>query len=210
MSEKFQNKYRIPSARLQHWDYGRNAMYFVTICTKNRDCFFEKIDNGVMVLSELGEIVKNEWIKTFQLRPDMNLQMGEFVIMPNHFHAIITIGENEYNNKCRDAMHCISTDTNNVTIKHENKFGPQSKNLASIIRGFKSSVTINARKIHADFAWQTRFYEHIVRNNESFYKISNYIINNTLQWENDMFYPVETQCIASLPKQRIASLQSSK
>lgn len=205
MSEKFQNKYRIPSARLQLWDYGRNAMYFVTICTKNRDCFFGNIDNGVMVLSELGGIVKNEWIKTFQLRPDMNLQMGEFVIMPNHFHAIITIDENEYNNKCRDAMHCVSKDTNNVTIKHENKFGPQSKNLASIIRGFKSSVTINARKIHADFAWQTRFHEHIVRNNESFYKISNYIINNTLQWENDMFYPVETQCIASLPKQCIAS-----
>ena len=178
MSEKFQNKYRIPSARLQHWDYGHNAMYFVTICTKNRDCFFGNIDNGVMVLSELGGIVKNEWIKTFQLRPDMNLQMGEFVIMPNHFHTIILIGENEYNNKCRDATHCVSANTNNVNIKHENKFGPQSKNLASIIRGFKSSVTINARKIHADFAWQTRFHEHIVRNNESFYKISNYIINN--------------------------------
>jgi REP element-mobilizing transposase RayT len=78
----------------------------------------------------LGKIAEMEWIKTPELRPDMKLELGEFVVMPNHFHAIIIIGENKYNMK---------TDSKRV-----NKFAPQSNNLSSIIRGFKSSVTTNA------------------------------------------------------------------
>jgi REP element-mobilizing transposase RayT len=187
MSEKYKNKYRIKSARLPHWDYGSNGMYFITICTQNREHFFGEIVNGKMHLNEIGKIVKNEWIKTFEMRPDMNLQMGEFVIMPNHFHAIIIIGDNEYNTQRgaqqrRDAMNCVSTQR---TTK--NKFGPQSKNLASIIRGFKIGVTKNARKIHADFGWQSRYYDHIIRNEKSFHNISNYIINNPMNWNNDKF-----------------------
>lgn len=198
MSNKFQNKYRIPSARLQNWDYGANAMYFVTICTQDREHFFGEIMDGKMELSEIGIIIETEWLKTLEIRPDMNLQMGEFVVMPNHFHAIIIIGENEYNLQrgaqygaqrgaeyCTDAMHRVSTPNADAT---KNKFGPQSKNLASIIRGFKSAVTISARKIHADFAWQSRFHDHIIRNDESFQRISNYIINNPSKWIDDKFY----------------------
>lgn len=91
MSKKFKGKYRIESARLKHWDYGRNAFYYVTICTKNRDCFFGNVIAGEMVLNDIGEIANNEWLKTFDIRPDMNLSMGEYVVMPNHFHAIIGI-----------------------------------------------------------------------------------------------------------------------
>lgn len=188
MTEKFQNKYRIPSARLQNWDYGWNAPYFVTICTKNREYYFGDIVDGKMQLSEIGDIVKNEWLKTFEMRPDMNLMMDEYVIMPNHFHAIIIIGKNEYNTKYdaqrRDAMHCVSTTTNDI----KNHFGPQSKNLASIIRGFKIGVTKHARQIHANFAWQSGFYDHIIRNEQSFHKIADYIINNPAKWGNDKFY----------------------
>ncbi len=121
------------------------------------------------------------------MRPDMNLEMGEFVIMPNHFHAIIGIGDNEYNSgnnalpNRRDAMHCVS-------IKNKNALGPQSKNLASIIRGFKIGVTKNARFINADFAWQPRYHDHIIRNNESHQRISNYIINNPKNWKEDKFF----------------------
>lgn len=200
MSDKFQNKYRIESARLQNWDYGSNASYFVTICTQHRICFFGDVVGGAMVLNDIGKIVETEWLKTFEMRPDMNLFMGEFVVMPNHFHAIIGIGENEYNTQQhntqrRDAMHCVSTtnDTNDTTATGkknatQNHFGPQSKNLASIIRGFKSAVTTGARMIHADFAWQSRFHDHIIRNDESFQRISNYIINNPSKWTDDTFY----------------------
>jgi len=201
--DKFQNKYRIPSARRQQWDYRRAAAYFITICTANRVHYFGEIADGKMQLSETGNIVQNEWLKTFELRTDMNLFMGEFVVMPNHFHAIVGIGENDYNTQCgaprgtqcgaqcRDAMHCVSTDTDTDTDtadKCKNQFGPQSKNLASIVRGFKSSVTVAARKINPAFQWQSRFHDHIIRNGQSFQKISNYIINNPAQWQDDKFF----------------------
>ncbi|WP_044117824.1 transposase [Alkaliflexus imshenetskii] len=194
MTEKFQNKYRIPSARLQNWDYRWDGAYFITICTQNRKCCFGEIENGKMILSEIGKIVETEWLKTTDLRPDMNLQLDAYVIMPNHFHAIIIIGKNDYNNKRgverRDAIHCVSTtDTTTTTNKPtKNQFGPQSKNLASIIRGFKTGVTINARKLYPNFAWQPRFHDHIIRDNDSFKRIQTYILENPIKWGNDKFY----------------------
>ena len=191
---KFQNKYRIPSARLQNWDYRWAGLYFITICTENREHFFGEITDRKMTLSEIGEIVECEWLKTFEMRPDMNLWMGEYVVMPNHFHAIIGIGENKYNSmvdcdvidaRGRDAMHRVSANNhdnnnnnnnnNNTEHNNTNQFGPQSKNLASIVRGFKLSVTVSGRKINPQFAWQPRFHDHIIRNDKSFQKIQNYI-----------------------------------
>ena len=199
MPEKFQQKYRVSSARLQHWNYGSNACYFVTVCTKNREHFFGEITNGIVLLSEIGKWIETEWLKTFEIRKDMNLQMGEYVIMPNHFHAIITIGTNKYNIKTIDYFEiiddCKTVDDaiNNVNGDageniYKNQFGPQSKNLASIIRGFKSTVTKYARIHHIPFAWQPGFYEHIIRNEESFQKITNYIANNPANWQDDKFF----------------------
>lgn len=162
-----------------------------------------------MDLSELGKIVEPEWLKTFQLRQDMNLQMGEYVVMPNHFHAIISIGINKYNSgrvdgfvgsvgndaMGRDAMHRVFTDVTNETNiakpidgVYKNKFGPQSKNLASILRGFKSAVTTFARINNIQFDWQPRFHDHIIRTDESFQRISKYIANNPVNWKDDKFY----------------------
>ena len=195
--QKFRNKYRIPSTRLQKWDYGWNAPYFVTICTANRECWFGEIRNGKMDLSEIGEIMVNEWLKTPVVRPDMNLILDEFVIMPNHVHGIIIIGKNGYNNqesKChdnrRDAMHGVSTAKHkpNPDPNPKNQFGPQMKNLPSIIRGFKSAVTIYARKIDIDFAWQPRYYEHIIRDEKSYTLIRNYIRENPKNWFDDDFH----------------------
>ena len=101
------------SYRLRHWDYGSNAPYFITICTQNRKHFFGEISNGKMHLSDIGKIVENEWIKTPNIRPEMQLELGEFVVMPNHFHAILIIGG--------DARHGVPTRT------YQNKFGPPSK-----------------------------------------------------------------------------------
>ena len=174
MSQKFGGKYRIPSARAQWWDYANNGMYFVTICTQHRKHFFGKIFDRKMELNKIGEIVVREWKRTFDMRPDMNLCMDAFVVMPNHFHAIIGIGENKYN---------TNVETRQPSPK--NKFGPQSKNLASIIRGFKSAVTIHARKINPQFAWQSRFHDHIVRNEKSLKNIRRYIFNNPAMWHRD-------------------------
>ena len=86
MDDKFQNKYRISSARLQNWDYRWNAPYFVTICTKGRQHYFGEIVDGIMQLSDIGKIVESEWVKSPDIRPDMNLELGEFVVRPNSFN----------------------------------------------------------------------------------------------------------------------------
>jgi len=174
MSDKFRNRYRIPSARLQKWDYRWPAAYFITIVMQNRECYFGKIAKTQwiaspykMELSEIGLIVDSEWKKTLIMRPDMNLQMGEYIIMPNHFHAIVVIGQNEYNqsgderrdeqrDERRDAMHCVSTPP--PQPKKPNQFGPQSKNLSSFIL-----------------------------DQQSFERIQSYIINNPSKWNDDQF-----------------------
>ena len=95
MPDKFQNKYRISSARLQHWDYGSDALYFVTICTQNREHYFGEIDDGKMQLSETGKIAYRFWFEIPNHFPFVEL--GEFVVMPNHIHGIIIIDKNGAN-----------------------------------------------------------------------------------------------------------------
>ena len=226
-ADKYKNKYRIPSNRLQGYDYGANGCYYVTICTGNRVCYFGEIVNSEMQLSEMGEVAQSEWLKTSELRPDMNLLLDAFIVMPNHIHCIVFIGDNKYNTSgignthecrdamecrdvtcCRDAMHCVSTESpthaesptraespahtgffaHTRSLAHKNKFGVQSKNLASIIRGFKIAVTTYARKHHIDFAWQERFHDRIIRDNAGLDNARAYIANNPKNWGNDKFY----------------------
>lgn len=199
MEKLFNNKYRIPSARLQNWNYANEAMYFVTICTKNRKNYFGRIITNnsdvqpqCIAATEIGKIAHSEWYKSIEMRPDMNLELGEFVVMPNHIHGIIIIGANEYNTQRdtqrTDAMHCVSTNANDTEYK--NQFAPQSKNLSSIIRGYKSAVTTYARKNEIEFEWQTRFHDHIIRSMDEYHRISNYIINNPAKWQEDKFYAI--------------------
>jgi REP element-mobilizing transposase RayT len=189
-------------------------MYYITICTKNRKCYLGEILDEEMILSEMGQVVYNEWLKTPERRPNMNLELGAFIIMPNHFHGILIIGDNDFNkqtekptqNGGRDAMHQNGRDAmhqNGRDAMHQNgrdamhrvstgeccnRFGPQSKNLASIIRGFKSSVTTHARKNDIVFAWQPRFYDHVIRSIDDYNRISNYIINNPANWHKDRHF----------------------
>ena len=175
MSERYKGIYRGQSFRLQNWDYSSEGLYFITICTQNKEHYFGEVENEEMKLSEIGEIVQSEWLKGPTIRPDMNLELGEFIVMPNHFHGLIYIGSNMGNR--------------NYELKYKNQFGPQSKNLSAIIRGFKSSVTTWCRKNKiADFKWQISFHDHIIQNKESFEKIQKYIIENAENWEKDKFY----------------------
>lgn len=197
MSDKFQNKYRIESARLKNWNYGWNASYFVTICTQGRVCFFGNVVDGkdalsCVSLSPIGEIANNCWMQIPEHFPFVKL--GPHVVMPNHVHGIVVIDkpEDEHNDGRNDIR---NVETQNFASlpqpqpqpSSKNKFGPQSQNLASIIRGFKIGVTKNARLINPDFAWQSRFHDHIIRDEKSFNRISEYIINNPLNWSEDTF-----------------------
>jgi putative transposase len=149
----FQNKYRIPSARLYGWNYGSPGLYFITICTKDRINYFGTIQNGIMCLNNLGQTAYEEWMKAPVIRPDMNIELDSFVVMPNHFHGILIIGENEFNSG-KDAVHGVST------------FGSQRKNLPSALRGFKSAVTSHALRSKQPFDWQERYHDHIIRSSK--------------------------------------------
>ena len=209
---KYQNKYRIPSARAPFWDYGWNAAYFVTICTHNRMHWFGEIVNGEMILSDIGKIAQQCWLEIPQHFPFVKLDA--FVVMPNHIHGILIIDKPEtHANPDHNSIPPVETqnfaslnpnmhapsETQNIASLHpnmhapsmqynntQNKFGAQSQNLASIIRGFKIGVTKNARMIHPNFKWQARYHDHIIRNEDSWQTISNYILNNPAQWEEDI------------------------
>jgi REP element-mobilizing transposase RayT len=187
MPQKFKNKYRILSHRLQDWDYGSNGSYFVTICTQNRVHYFGEIESGKMILNVIGEQAETSFREIPIHFPFVKL--GNFVVMPDHVHAIIIINKpDEIAVETQD----LASPQTPTSIKHHvetqdfaslHKFGPQSKNLASIVRGYKIGVTKFTRTMKIDFAWQPRFYDHIIRNSGSFERIQNYIINNPLNWK---------------------------
>jgi len=193
MTEKFQNKYRIPSARLQNWDYGSNAAYFVTICTQNREHYFGEIINGSMYLSEIGHLANKYWLEIPEHFPFVELDA--FVVMPNHVHGIIIINKPN-NDRTVETRHALSLpipsqpQLQNETIGQK-RFQNQGKGtISSIIGSYKSVLTKNARKIHADFAWQSRFHDHIIRNDNSYHRIHEYILTNPRNWMKDKFYTI--------------------
>ena len=98
--EKFKDKYRIPSNRLRGWDYARNGHYYITIVTADRKRLFGKIVNGEMVLNDWGQIVNDEFFKSFEMRAELFL--GEFILMPDHLHAIVILDKS----KCMDIGAC--------------------------------------------------------------------------------------------------------
>ena len=93
MTDKFRNKYRIPSNRLRGWNYASSGHYYITIVTAGRDRIFGDIVDGEMTLNDLGQIVYDEFFKSFELREELFL--GEFVLMPNHLHAIVILDKSK-------------------------------------------------------------------------------------------------------------------
>ncbi|MBN2788105.1 MAG: hypothetical protein JXQ69_07270 [Paludibacteraceae bacterium] len=225
MVEKFQNKYRIPSARASWWDYGAEGMYFITINTYNKNYWFGEIVEGEMVLSEIGKIVIEEWDKSFGIRAE--LFCDAFVIMPNHLHAILRIENSNqisqanvethgcasktssYNDSVHNETHsrAFKTSSYNDSVHNEThsraslQTGTMNneklmliripKSISSFVAGFKSSATkrINQyRNTPKHSVWQARFYDHIIRSNEEYIRISHYICTNVACWEKDCFY----------------------
>jgi len=196
---KFQNKYRISSARLQDWDYSNNGAYFITICTQNKEHFFGKIIKEEMILNKIGILAEHYWIEIPNHFPF--IELANFVIMPNHIHGILII-----NNPSVETLHCnvsnhnVSNDNvsnNNVskndihTISKNQQMSLQSPrpgSVSAIIRSYKSIVSRKAKEINPNFRWQSRFYDHIIRNSNSFENIQNYIQNNPEKWKTDEFY----------------------
>ena len=156
------------SIRLKGYDYSQAGLYFITICVQDRKCLFGKIGNGEMILNEYGIVAHQQW----QQLPERftNMELDVFQIMPNHMHGIIML-----------------TDTNTKTV-------------GDIVGAYKSLVANDCLKILKQKwagvnpaptmgkLWQRNYWEHIIRDEQSYQRISDYIINNPKNWTGDKFY----------------------
>jgi REP element-mobilizing transposase RayT len=152
------------SIRLKEYDYSYPGWYYVTICTKDFIPWFGKVKNGRVVYNKLG----NTAVKFFEGIPDhfKNTEIDEYIVMPNHVHGIIIIND-------------VVGTRDRVSLRSFGKIEKHS--LSIIINQYKGSITRFARKNGFDkFAWQPRFYEHIIRNDIDLHRIRTYIRNNPL------------------------------
>lgn len=189
------NRFRIPSARLASWDYSINAAYFITICTANRQHFFGRIINTKIHLSKIGEFARECWLKIPYHFPHFDLD--EFVIMPNHVHGIVMINKPYYvqsrlrlsratNNEKQ--MNETNTEEFHSKPKHF-RFRNQGKNtISAMVGSFKSAVTKECNENKIKFGWHPRFHDHIIRDQNEFFKIRNYILMNPIRWKDDEFF----------------------
>ena len=221
MADRYKNKYRTTSHRKLNWDYNSAGAYFITICTQNRECNLGEIvknkDDAFLQLSEFGKIVAAEWHKSFEIRKE--LYCDEYILMPNHIHAIIIL-ENDMdgNGDCNgnaDADGIPDADGNAVqthgraSLRESNELRESNKSpsiphrlpksISSFIAGFKSAVNskiddyIDENKLNIpkynrnNHFFQPNYHDHIIKDNTSFQRIKNYIINNPKNWDTDKF-----------------------
>ena len=161
------------SIRLPEYDYSLPGAYFITIAAHKKQKLFGEVMNGEMRLNEFGGIVESEWLKTPQIRPE--IELGVYVIMPNHFHAIVIIKDQGVGAYGHTPLPV--------------EFASPSRTIGALIRGFKGTVTrsINlTRQTPARPVWQRNYYEHIIRNEAEYLQISEYILANPLVWTTDL------------------------
>jgi putative transposase len=167
-------KYKNEKPRKKDWDYSRPGLYFITLVTHGRKCIFGEIRSGEMIFSPLGEIVHEEWLKSFEIRKELHCLA--WVIMPNHIHGILKI----------DKTQTINRVNQNPGIAYR-----PPRSISSFVAGFKSAATKRINQFRETLGanvWQERFYDHIIRDDASYRKIADYIRNNPTSWENDQFY----------------------
>ncbi len=194
--ELYQGTYRIKSARATWCNYNE-GLYFITICTAGKRHFFGEIENAEMLFTEIGKYVQYCISQIEQLH--QNVIVPYFVVMPNHVHLIISLATDmPHTAGVVETSHCgVSTQppppqqtphcgVSTVDTKMQ-KIANHCGRLSHLITQFKSSVTKYAKKNAIEFAWQSRFHDHIIRNQDELKKISNYILNNVYKWDSDCY-----------------------
>ncbi len=182
------------SIRLKDWNYARRGYYFVTICVQDRRCLLGEVKDGKMIFNKIGEMVFRFW----QEIPNhfKNVEIDEFVIMPNHVHGIVVILSDD-KGVLLEPLHATAVQYKNNKFS---KISPKPKTLSTIIRSFKSVCTreIHKKYPHLNFQWQSLFYDHIIRNQQSLENIQKYIYFNPDKWifdqENPRFIKKEKTC----------------
>lgn len=187
--------------RWRKWDYRWNGTYFITICTKDKQHFFGKINDKKMNLSPVGVLADIFWHEIPKHAKGVTLDA--FVVMPNHIHGIIILENDEPLKPVLPRVDVGQTAlplprTISPNNKEENKpkspdelrFQRPGKNsISTMVGGYKSVVTkhINRLELIENWEWQIRFHDHIIRNENEFNIIQNYILTNVENWDNDRF-----------------------
>lgn len=180
------------SIRMKGYDYSQAGLYFITICCQDRICLFGEIKNGIMCLNDAGTMIHEQWLKLAERF--INIQLHEFVVMPNHFHGIVgapLVGAHHVDAHHVDVHH-VDVHRHNPETGHPQ--GVPLHSLGDIIGAFKSITTLEyIRGVKNDHwqpfnkkMWQRNYWEHIIRNYESYERISDYIKTNPAKWDDDM------------------------
>ena len=199
--EKFQNRYRIPSARAKWHDYNGGA-YFITICTAHHRHYFGFIENDQMHYSEIGQYAFDNLQNIQTHYPYAEIPL--FQVMPNHLHAVVFI-DGDIPVQTRRATSPPDDTTQSVLTRRDSdvqtwraaslpdgekmqKIAKKQGLLSVCMGGLKSAVTKYAHTNNIDFAWQARFHDHIIRDTDEMNRIADYIENNVANWKSDCFY----------------------
>ncbi len=187
------------SVRLKGYDYAKEGMYFVTICCQDRIHFFGEVKNQEMQLNDFGKIAFEEWEKLPERWP--NLALGAYQIMPNHMHGVLLINHPSIPDDLFTAVHSEYLKERGSSLASReipfSKFQWANRPyLGQIIGAYKSIVSTTCLKLHKethpdiwlDKIWQRSFDDRIIRNQEAFDKIADYIIKNPAKWEEDKFF----------------------
>ena len=182
--------------RLKEYDYSQAGAYFVTICAWQRECLFGNIVDGKMFLNDLGTIIKKIWCNL----PEHfhNTSLDEYVIMPNHFHGILTINKTVGAKQASSALPAFVGDNaanndGNADKGRASIHGTISDSFSAVIQNFKS---VSSRKINKYRnspgcpVWQRNYYERVIRNDDELSRAREYIVNNPMKWELDKENPV--------------------
>jgi putative transposase len=184
------------SIRLAGYDYSQAGAYFVTIVTQGRESFFGKIVDGEMILNDAGQMVIVVWESMAERFP--NIELGAFVVMPNHFHAIVIIHDTTVGAGLVPALDNEVSENGATTRVAPTRNGPT---LGQIIGAFKSITTheyitgVDEKGWPRFFKrlWQRNYYERIIRDEREMEAIWRYIESNPAMWEADEENPKSNQ-----------------
>ncbi|MBI5945544.1 MAG: transposase [Chloroflexi bacterium] len=177
-------KHHRRSIRLKEYDYTQAGGYFITIAAFQREHLFGEIKNDEMQLSKFGLVAKQQWEKLPKRFP--NIELGAFVIMPNHIHGIIQILDDNRRDTAENLKNPNDESSRRTPTEQFGK--PIKGSIPTIIRSYKSAVTyrINLmRGINGIPVWQGNYYEHVIRNHEDWDRIHRYIKSNPSMWTED-------------------------
>ncbi|OGF57589.1 MAG: hypothetical protein A2Z21_06155 [Candidatus Fraserbacteria bacterium RBG_16_55_9] len=177
-------KHHRRSIRLKGYDYRQSGAYFVTLCTRERECLFGEVTDGEMALNEYGRLVHDEWLRSAEIRDE--IQMDQFVVMPNHLHGIVIITRDPVGTT--GLVGAIGW----VGAHGRAPLRRVPKSLGSLIAGFKPIVAkrINEQRCTPGLPiWQRNYYERIIRDENELSNVRCYIRENPARWEMDENHP---------------------